>query len=66
MSVPTPYLTVDVEDWLEGMFVLGHDIPRTPRIEPGLTCLRGLLAGSPRHVTLFVVGRHARRLSRDL
>lgn len=54
-----PCLTVDVEDFYEGMHTLGHDVdpPRDP--EPGVTWLLRLLEDHPARITLFVVGRHA-------
>jgi hypothetical protein len=54
-------LTVDVEDFQEGMAVLGHDVPKRSGAEDGLRRLLERLEetdGRPK-VTLFVVGRHA-------
>ncbi len=54
-----PCLTVDVEDFFEGMRTLGHDVTPPPRQEPGVGWLLGLLEGRAARITLFVVGRHA-------
>jgi hypothetical protein len=54
-------LTIDVEDWYDGMAVLGESIPRPPGGESGLSGLMSLLdgeGGGPT-VTLFVVGNYA-------
>src|SRR5436190_21026483 len=58
-SLP-PCLTVDVEDFHEGMEVLGHDVTGAPTGEPGVRALGRLLEGRAARITLFVVGRHAR------
>ena len=57
-SLP-PCLTVDVEDFYEGMEVLGHDVTAAPTGEPGIRALGRLLEGRAARITLFVVGRHA-------
>jgi Domain of unknown function (DUF3473)/Polysaccharide deacetylase len=53
-------MTIDVEDFYEGMAVLGHELPRpaglVPRLENLVDALEGQ-QGAPK-VTLFVVGRH--------
>jgi len=54
-------MTIDVEDFQEGMAVLGHEVPKGTGEEEGLRRLLerlGALASGPK-VTLFVVGRHA-------
>ena len=58
-SLP-PCLTVDVEDFYEGMGVLGHDVAAPPTGEPGIRALGRLLERRTARITLFVVGRHAR------
>jgi peptidoglycan/xylan/chitin deacetylase (PgdA/CDA1 family) len=61
-------LTVDVEDWYDGMEVLGEPFPRPAGAMSGLTGLADLLdqsALSPR-VTLFVVGNYAGSVAREL
>ncbi|MEJ7582507.1 MAG: DUF3473 domain-containing protein [Acidimicrobiales bacterium] len=54
-----PCLTVDVEDFYEGMHTLGHDVIPPHDQEPGVTGLQRLLEGRSARITLFVVGRHA-------
>jgi peptidoglycan/xylan/chitin deacetylase (PgdA/CDA1 family) len=54
-------LTVDVEDFYEGMHTLGHDLAPPARPEPGLGALRRLLDRHDARITLFVVGRHAEK-----
>jgi peptidoglycan/xylan/chitin deacetylase (PgdA/CDA1 family) len=59
MSQPV-CLTVDVEDFYEGIAVLGQPVPRPPSPRSGLAGLRDLLTARPKdRVTLFVVGRYA-------
>jgi peptidoglycan/xylan/chitin deacetylase (PgdA/CDA1 family) len=61
-------LTVDVEDWYDGMEVLGEPFPKPAGAMSGLTGLADLLAKSalsPR-VTLFVVGNYAGSVSGEL
>jgi hypothetical protein len=60
MSQQPPCLTVDVEDFYEGMQAIGHDVAPPPMKRSGVGALAELLAGRPDSVTLFVVGRHAR------
>jgi hypothetical protein len=59
-------MTVDVEDFADGMAVLGHDV--APPEGHGLGALLEQLASSPGNptVTLFVVGRHAAPLRSTL
>jgi hypothetical protein len=65
-------VTVDVEDFFDGMAVLGHELPRVPG-GSGLAGLRELLEGDagppaatgPR-LTLFVVGDYLARVADDL
>jgi hypothetical protein len=64
-SIP-PCLTVDVEDFSEGMGVLGHDVTEPGTREPGVRALARLLERRPARVTLFVVGRHARAAGDEL
>lgn len=69
MSKPV-CLTVDVEDWYDGMRELGHDVPRRKAGAGGVGTLAGLLderRGLGHGVlTLFVVGAHARAVSEEL
>jgi peptidoglycan/xylan/chitin deacetylase (PgdA/CDA1 family) len=52
-------LTVDVEDWYDGMRHLGHDLQGRRQDPSGLTRLSALLAPAPAsRVTLFVVGAY--------
>ena len=61
-------LTVDVEDWYDGMAVLGEPIPRPTGATSGLSGLTTLLdgAGGSPHVTLFVVGNYAASVKDEL
>ena len=61
-------LTVDVEDWYDGMEVLGEPFPKPAGAMSGLTGLADLLAQSPLspRVTLFVVGNYAESVSGEL
>jgi peptidoglycan/xylan/chitin deacetylase (PgdA/CDA1 family) len=54
-------LTIDVEDFYEGIAVLGHPTPRPANMVDRLDELVGALGAerSAPKVTLFVVGRHA-------
>jgi hypothetical protein len=64
----TVCLTVDVEDWYDGMAVLGEPIPRPPGARSGLDGLADLLgraADDPR-VTLFVVGNYVPTVAGEL
>lgn len=54
-----PCLTIDVEDFYEGMATLGHVLDPPARPEPGLAALATVLADQPGRITTFVVGRHA-------
>lgn len=61
-------LTVDVEDWYDGMAVLGEPIARPKDARSGLSGL-ALLLGSGRDkstVTLFVVGNYAASVRPEL
>jgi len=61
-------MTIDVEDFYEGMAVLGHPVPRPPGLVDGLSDLVDMLGANedgPK-VTLFVVGRHAPSVSEAL
>ena len=61
-------LTVDVEDWYDGMAVLGEPIPRPEGARSGLGELARLLddaPGEPR-VTLFVVGNYVPTVAAEL
>jgi len=61
-------LTVDVEDWYDGMAVLGSPVVRPGGARSGLSGLAALLAaaeGGPR-VTLFVVGSYAASVRSEL
>lgn len=61
-------LTVDVEDWYDGMAHLGHPIPAPEGARSGLANLAELLSGaaSDSRVTLFVVGNYAARVQSEL
>jgi hypothetical protein len=65
-------LTVDVEDWYDGMAVLGEPIPRPAEARSGLTDLSSLLesssanAGNKVTLTLFVVGNYAATVRSEL
>ncbi len=61
-------LTIDVEDWYDGMAVLGEPIERPRQADSGLDGLAGLLeaAGDRAMVTLFVVGNYAETVHREL
>jgi len=54
-------MTIDVEDFYEGMSVLGHEVPRPPCLVDKLDGLVEVLGAEPNapKVTLFVVGHHA-------
>jgi hypothetical protein len=61
-------LTIDVEDWYDGMAVLGESFARPPGARSGLADLTGMLAsaaGTPA-VTLFVVGNYAATVRSEL
>ena len=63
---PIVCLTVDVEDWYEGMEVLGHPIPRPDDARNGLEALQGLLEGLDVTVTLFTIGNYAATVRNEL
>ncbi len=61
----TVCLTVDVEDFYEGMDVLGHPVPGPRQVQGDLSLLHQRLSsvgGGPK-VTLFVVGSYAPRIA---
>ncbi len=62
-------LTVDVEDWYDGMAEVGHVIAG-PSGPSGLEALRELLATTPTpapvRLTLFVVGKYCAEVGREL
>ena len=65
---PQVCLTIDVEDWYDGMAVLGEPIPRPEGARSGLSGLAELLDGtdgSPT-VTLFVVGNYGPMVADEL
>jgi peptidoglycan/xylan/chitin deacetylase (PgdA/CDA1 family) len=61
-------VTVDVEDFYDGMAVLGHDVARPTGPRPGLTSLLERLDAqrTKPKITLFVVGNHAHAVRDDL
>ncbi len=59
-------LTVDVEDWYDGMAVLGCRVDRVKANGSGLDELARALADRAAAVTLFVVGNVSRAASRQL
>lgn len=61
-------LTVDVEDWYDGMEQLGHRIERPDNARSGLDNLLELLSaeGNDHRVTLFVVGNYASQVRPQL
>jgi len=65
---PTVCLTVDVEDWYDGMAVLGEPIERPAGARSGLDGLSDLLgaSGGEPHVTLFVVGNYVPTVAAEL
>jgi peptidoglycan/xylan/chitin deacetylase (PgdA/CDA1 family) len=62
---PEVCLSVDVEDWYDGMEVLGEPMPRPAGAGSGLGGLATALAADQRspRVTLFVVGNYAERVA---
>ena len=66
----TVCLTVDVEDWYDGMGELGHVIPPPAGAGSGLDGLGELLGAAPADVpnrlTLFVVGKYAAVVGAEL
>lgn len=63
---PIVCLTVDVEDWYEGMEALGHPIPRPSDARSGLEALLGILDGLDVAVTLFTIGNYATTVRKEL
>ena len=64
-----PCLTVDVEDWYDGMAELGHPVRRHGPRRSGLDALIQLLSSPrdlPSSVTLFTVGAYAAEVGEDL
>jgi peptidoglycan/xylan/chitin deacetylase (PgdA/CDA1 family) len=59
-------LTVDVEDWYDGMAVLGEARPRPAEPASGLTGLTSLLRDREATLTLFVVGNYAPSVRSEL
>jgi hypothetical protein len=61
-------LTVDVEDWYDGMEVLGEHVPRPKGAVSGLAGLADLMGStdSTAALTLFVVGDYAERVRTEL
>jgi hypothetical protein len=63
-------ISVDVEDWYDGMVVLGHDIRRPPGPQSGLGGLTKLLDAAEQRssskVTLFVVGNYVESVASEL
>ncbi|MBV8463313.1 MAG: polysaccharide deacetylase family protein [Acidimicrobiales bacterium] len=59
-------LTVDVEDWYDGMAVLGERIDRPVEQASGLVGLTSLLRDREATVTLFVVGNYAPAVRSEL
>jgi peptidoglycan/xylan/chitin deacetylase (PgdA/CDA1 family) len=61
-------ITVDVEDFYDGMAVLGHDVSRPARAQNGLASLLERLEAqvTKPKVTLFVVGNYASSVRDDL
>jgi hypothetical protein len=61
-------VTVDVEDFYDGMAVLGHDVPRPAAAPDGLASLLTRLESQPGRpkVTLFVVGNYAAAVRAEL
>lgn len=53
------HLTVDVEDWYDGMAELGVEIPRPAHCESGLIELADRVRGSGAQLTLFTVANYA-------
>jgi len=61
-------LTVDVEDWYDGMAALGHSVSEPTERASGLDDLRSVLErhGGRSTVTLFTVGNYAPRVRDEL
>jgi hypothetical protein len=64
----TVCLTVDVEDWYDGMAVLGEPVARPHHAASGLAGLTDVLdsAGDGSAVTMFVVGNYAESVHDEL
>ena len=63
-------LTVDVEDWYDGMAEAGHPVAAPPSPSSGLEDLRELLSTGPTadrsRLTLFVVGKYCAQVGAEL
>ena len=60
-------VTVDVEDWYDGMAEVGHVLPAPASSPSGLGALRELLAAAPAaRLTFFVVGKYCAEVATDL
>ena len=61
-------LTVDVEDWYDGMAVLGHPVSRPARPGSGLPQLASLLSSrlADTRITLFAVAGYAKSVRSEL
>ena len=61
-------MTVDVEDWYEGMALLGHPVKRPSHARSGLPPLISLLDGHlpDTRITFFVVGGYASQVQAEL
>jgi peptidoglycan/xylan/chitin deacetylase (PgdA/CDA1 family) len=61
-------LTVDVEDWYDGMAVLGHALPKPEAASSGLSALGELLHenGGQAKITLFTVAKYAPEVGEEL
>ena len=61
-------LTVDVEDWYDGMAVLGYPLPKPPGAASGLSSLARLLEehGAGARITLFTVATYAAEVRDEL
>lgn len=53
------HLTVDVEDWYDGMAELGVDMPRPDHCASGLEGMAALVSGTGAKMTLFTVANYA-------
>ena len=61
-------LTVDAEDWYDGMAVLGHPVARPARPGSGLSQLMSLLSSrlAGTKITIFAVGGYAKSVRSEL
>jgi hypothetical protein len=68
VSAASVSFTVDVEDWYEGIAVLGHPVPAPARLRSGLEGMASLVdrVHPSARLTLFVVGRYAGTVAREL